>query len=158
MYQQTRGDGTSTTAVTTSTTVSRSCIAASPPATTDTLTHCSWPCNMPYKHSLLHCVNTELCHHNTVSMHLQRPLSHLSHSEAQLLTSDVGHTMITRLAMGTPPRLAAPCCSSVHIRLMPCRVLPKPWGHSSSSSSSSEACFGSSVSTYRHGNHTGPCA
>ena len=40
---------------------------------------------------------------------LQRPCSHLSHSEAQLLTSEVGHTINACLMMGTPPSAADPC-------------------------------------------------
>lgn len=70
------------------------------------------------------------CHSSTRSRgpdaHLHLPLSHLPHSLSQLLTKLVGQTMMTLLAMGLPPSAVDPCCSSVHMRVMPCRVLPRP--------------------------------
>lgn len=53
-------------------------------------------------------------------------MSHLRHSLSQLLTRLVGQTMITRLAIGVPPRAGAPFCSSVHSSATPCSVLPRP--------------------------------
>ncbi len=55
-----------------------------------------------------------------------RPLSHFSHSESQLATSEVGHTMMTRFAAGDPPP-SMPCRRSVHSSVMACSVLPRPW-------------------------------
>ena len=52
-----------------------------------------------------------------------RPLSHLLHSSSQLLTRLVGHTMSARFAVGVPSR---PWQSSVHSRVIPCRVFPRP--------------------------------
>ena len=48
-------------------------------------------------------------------------LSHFWHSLSQLLTRLVGQQMMTRLAMGSPPRLACPDISRVHSNVMPCR-------------------------------------
>ena len=46
------------------------------------------------------------------------------HSLSQLLTSEVGQQIITRRAMGVPPRSGWPFCNSVHSSVMPCSVLP----------------------------------
>ena len=46
-------------------------------------------------------------------------LSHFWHSLSQLLTRLVGQQMMTRLAMGSPPRLACPDTRRVHSRVMP---------------------------------------
>mmetsp|Transcript_10023 Transcript_10023/g.30529 ORF Transcript_10023/g.30529 Transcript_10023/m.30529 type:complete len:320 (-) Transcript_10023:213-1172(-) len=54
------------------------------------------------------------------------PLSHLSHSESQLPTSDVGHTMTALFTTGFPPSSSEPCLRSVHSRVRPWRVFPRP--------------------------------
>ena len=45
----------------------------------------------------------------------------------QLLTRLVGHTMMTRLAIGVPPSFSCPLLSSVHSSVIPWSVLPSPY-------------------------------
>jgi hypothetical protein len=52
--------------------------------------------------------------------------SHFWHSESQLPTREVGHTMMMCLATGLPPNSGCPELSSVHSSAMPCSVLPSP--------------------------------
>ena len=54
-----------------------------------------------------------------------RPFSHLLHSSSQLLTSDVGHTMSAREAVGAPSRVM-PWRRSVQRSVIPWRVFPRP--------------------------------
>ena len=57
-------------------------------------------------------------------------LSHFWHSLSQLLTRLVGQQMMTRLAMGSPPRLACPDTRSVHSSVMPCSSAMPSCDHS----------------------------
>ena len=47
-------------------------------------------------------------------------LRNLTHSLSQLDTREVGQQMMTRRAMGVPPRSPCPELSSVHSNVMPC--------------------------------------
>lgn len=72
------------------------------------------------KHPRLQCT---LADSTTV---LTATLSHFWISLSQLLTRLVGQQIMTRLATGSPPSSSWPDVSSVHIRVMLCRVLPSP--------------------------------